>query len=68
VTERHGKRVWPPIPQDPHVVRTSSTFLPSLWQSKRHLPAMDGLKSGRQHLGGYRQALERILEVIHAKE
>jgi chromosome partitioning protein len=67
LAESHGSRVWPPIPQDAHV-RTSSTSLPFLWQSKRHLPAMDGFKSGRQHLGGYRQALERILEVIHAKE
>jgi cellulose biosynthesis protein BcsQ len=67
LTERHGSRVWPPIPQDAHV-RSSSLSLPSLWQSKRQLPAMDGFKSGRQHLGGYRQVLERLIEVIHAKE
>lgn len=66
LTDTHGSRVWPPIPQDARM-RESSSNIQSLWNAKRSTPAMDGFKSGRQHLGGYRQALERILEVIHAK-
>ena len=66
LTDTHGGRVWPPIPQDARM-RESSSNIQSLWNAKRSTPAMDGFKSGHLHLGGYRQALDRLLEVIHAK-
>jgi chromosome partitioning protein len=64
LVDEHGEHVWPPIPQDAHaraVVEEGQT----LWDFKRATPAMDGIKSGRRHLGGYRQVLDRLLEVIH---
>ncbi len=64
--ETHGEHVWPPIPQDAHV-RGVATDGQTLWDIKRSTTAMDGIKAGRQHLGGYRQVLDRLLEVIHAE-
>ncbi len=67
LTEQQGEHVWPPIPQDARL-REGGEPLHTLWLLRRFSPAMDGFKSGRQHLGGYRQVLDRILEVIHDKE
>jgi cellulose biosynthesis protein BcsQ len=66
LVDTHGDHVWPPIPQDAHVRGVSSDG-GTLWEIKRSTPAMDGIKAGRQHLGGYRQVLSRLLEVIHAE-
>jgi chromosome partitioning protein len=66
VTAVYGAHVWPPIPQDAHV-REVSADGQTLWAMK-HTAALDGFKSGRQTLGGYRQVLTRLLEVIHAEE
>jgi chromosome partitioning protein len=65
LTAAYGTHVWPPIPQDAHV-RESSAAGKTLWEMKRSA-ALDGFKSGRHFLGGYRQILERLLEVIHAE-
>jgi chromosome partitioning protein len=66
LVDDHGEHVWPPIPQDSHA-RTALDDGQTLWDFKRTTPAMEGIKSGRHHLGGYRQVLDRLLEVIHDK-
>jgi chromosome partitioning protein len=66
LVDEHGEHVWPPIPQDTHV-RSAVEEGQTLWDFRRATPAMDGIKSGRRHLGGYRQVLDRLLEVIHDK-
>jgi chromosome partitioning protein len=61
----HGAAIWPPIPQDARVREVSAAGLP-LWEAHR-CAALDGYRSGRRTLGGYRQVLSRLLEVIHAE-
>jgi len=64
LTRLFGSHVWPPIPQDAHV-REVSAAGKTLWETSRGSAAITGFKSGRQFLGGYKQVLERMLEVIH---
>lgn len=66
LTRLFGDHVWPPIPQDAHV-REASACGKTLWEAARGSAALEGFKSGRQFLGGYKQVLERMLEVIHGK-
>jgi len=63
LTRLFGAHVWPPIPQDAQV-REASASGKTLWESRRSSTALDGFKSGRKILGGYRQVLDRLLEVI----
>ncbi len=67
LTRLFGAHVWPPIPQDAQV-REAVAAGKTLWDLPRSTPALDGFKTGRQLLGGYRQVLERLLEVIDAKK
>jgi chromosome partitioning protein len=60
-----GGRVWPPIPQDTRV-REASAYGKTLWEYSPDSPAILGYIDGKQRLGGYRQTLDRIREVIHA--
>jgi chromosome partitioning protein len=60
-----GGRVWPPIPQDTRV-REASAYGKTLWEYSPDSPAILGYLEGKQRLGGYRQTLDRIREVIHA--
>jgi chromosome partitioning protein len=60
-----GGRVWPPIPQDTRV-REASAYGKTLWEYTPDSPAMLGYIEGKQRLGGYRQTIDRIREVIHA--
>jgi len=59
-----GARVWPPIPQDTRV-REAAAYSRTLWEYAADSPAMAGYFDGRNRIGGYRQILERLLEVIH---
>ena len=65
LTSTFTNRVWPPIPQDTRV-RESSAYGKTLWEYAPESPAVTGYANGRQHIGGYRQALERLMEVIDA--
>jgi len=58
-----GSRVWPPIPQDTRV-REAAAYSRTLWEYAADSPAMAGYSDGRNRIGGYRQILERLLEVI----
>lgn len=64
LTRLFGPHVWPPIPQDAQV-REAVASGKTLWELPRSCPALDGFKSGRQTLGGYKQVLERLLEVVN---
>lgn len=67
LTQTFGNHVWPPIPQDAQVREAVATGK-TLWELPRSTPALEGFKSGRQWLGGYRQVLERLLEVLNGKK
>ncbi|MEA5077800.1 MAG: ParA family protein [Anaerolineaceae bacterium] len=67
LTALFGAHVWPPIPQDAQV-REAVAAGKTLWDLPRSSAALDGFKSGRQTLGGYKQVLERLLEVLDVKK
>ena len=63
----YRQHVWPPIPQD-SLVREASSVGKTLWELNRRSSALDGFRDGRQRLGGYRQVLDRLLEVVNGKD
>lgn len=65
LTRAFANRVWPPIPQDTRV-RESAAYGKTLWEYAPESAAMNGYANGSQRIGGYRQILERLLEVINA--
>ncbi|KAF0106931.1 MAG: Cobyrinic acid ac-diamide synthase [Chloroflexi bacterium] len=56
--------VWPPIPQDTRV-RETAAYGKTMWDYSPNSSAMEGYLEGRQKLGGYRQVLGRMMEVIN---
>lgn len=60
-----GVHVWPPIPQDTRV-REASAYGRTPWEYSPDSPAMTGYLENRQRVGGYRQVLNRLMEVIDA--
>lgn len=60
-----GNRVWPPIPQDTRM-RESAAYGKTAWEYNPESAAMLGYPNGKQRIGGYRQTLDRLLEVIDA--
>lgn len=65
VAKVFGSRVWPPIPQDTRM-RETSAYGKTLWEYAANSPAATGYHEGKQYLGGYRQIIQRILEVMNA--
>lgn len=65
VTRAFGEHVWPPIPQDTRV-RETAAYGKTMWEYSPTSPSMEGYSEGRQKMGGYRQVLGRMLEVINA--
>ena len=63
VTKVFGENVWPPIPQDTRV-RETSAYGQTLWEYSPGSSSVEGFVDGRTHLGGYRQVLGKMLEVI----
>lgn len=59
-----GEHLWPPIPQDTRV-RETAAYGKTMWDYSPNSAAMEGYQEGRQKLGGYRQVLGRMLEVIN---
>jgi chromosome partitioning protein len=64
ITRAFGVRVWPPIPQDTRV-REAAAYGKTIFEYSPESPAMTGYIDGRQKVGGYNQAIERMLEVLH---
>jgi chromosome partitioning protein len=63
VTRAFGRQVWPPVPQDTRA-REASAYGKTLQEYAPGCPALRGYREGRARLGGYHQALERLLEVM----
>lgn len=64
IVRAFSTHVWPPIPQDTRV-REAAAFGKTLWEFAPSTPAMVGFTDGKTHLGGYRQILERMMEVLN---
>jgi len=64
LTRTFGAAVWPPVPQDTRV-REAAAYGQTLEEYAPDTPAMRGYLDGRKHIGGYRQILDRLLEVVH---
>jgi len=64
VVEAFGARVWPPIPQDTRA-REASAYGQTLWEYTPKSPAVQGYGNGGGRTGGYVQAIQRLMEVIH---
>jgi len=60
-----GGHVWPPIPQDTRV-REAAAYGQTPWEYAPRSPAVTGYLENRQRIGGYQQALDRLVEVIDA--
>ncbi len=58
-----GNKVLPPIPQDTRV-REAAAYGKTLWEYSPNSPAMLGYMDGKGQMGGYKQILERLLEVM----
>ena len=58
------KRVWPPVPQDTRT-REAPAYGKTLWEYTPDSAVMMGYTNGRVRVGGYRQILERMIEVIN---
>jgi chromosome partitioning protein len=66
LVQAFGDRVWPPIPQDTRM-RESPAYGKTAWEYNPDSAAMLGYPNGKQQrIGGYRQTLEHLLEVIDA--
>jgi chromosome partitioning protein len=59
-----GEHVWPPIPQDTRV-RETAAYGKTLWEYAPHSTSIEGYAEGSRRLGGYRQVLGRMLEVLN---
>jgi chromosome partitioning protein len=58
-----GDKVLPPIPQDTRV-REAPVYGKTLWEYSPNSPAMTGYMEGKRQIGGYKQIVERLIEVI----
>ncbi len=63
IVQAFGDKVLPPIPQDTRV-REAAAYGQTLWEYSPNSPAMSGYQDGKSQVGGYRQIVERLLEVI----
>jgi chromosome partitioning protein len=64
IVRTFGNRVWPPVPQDTRT-REASAFSKTLWEYTPTSAVMVGYSNGRARLGGYRQIMKRVFEVIN---
>jgi cellulose biosynthesis protein BcsQ len=63
IVHAFGSKVLPPIPQDTRV-RESAAYGKTLWEYSPNSPAMIGYQDGKNQVGGYKQIVDRLLEVI----
>jgi hypothetical protein len=62
-----GNRLWPPIPLDVKA-REAPAYGQTLWEYAPHCRALVGAEIGERHIGGYGQALERLLDQVAESE
>lgn len=58
-----GENVLPPIPQDTKV-REAAAYGRTLWEYSPNSPAMIGYMDGKIQVGGYKQIMQRLIEVV----
>lgn len=58
-----GENVLPPIPQDTKV-REAAAYGKTLWEYSPNSPAMIGYIDGKNQVGGYKQIMQRLMEVV----
>jgi chromosome partitioning protein len=63
LTATFGGRMWPPIPQDTRV-REAPAFGKTLWEYSPNSVSMRGLLENQKRVGGYRQILRKLMEVL----
>ena len=63
IVSAFGENVLPPIPQDTRV-REAAAYGKTLWEYSATSPAMIGYVEGKSHVGGYKQIMERLMEVV----
>ena len=63
IVHAFGDKVLPPIPQDTKV-REATAYGQTLWEYSPNSPAMIGYQEGKSQVGGYKQIMERLLEVL----
>lgn len=63
IVHAFGDKVLPPIPQDTRV-REATAYGQTLWEYSPNSPAMIGYQEGKGQVGGYKQIMERLLEVL----
>lgn len=63
IVQVFGDHVWPPIPQDTRA-REAAAFGKTLWEYSPDSPSIAGYKENKKRVGGYRQVLEHVLEVL----
>jgi chromosome partitioning protein len=64
ITRAFGAAVWPPVPQDTRV-REAAAYGQTLEEYSPNSSAMVGVMDGRKRTGGYRQVMERLMEVVN---
>jgi len=64
IVNAFGKRVWPPIPQDTKA-REASAYGKTLWEYTPSSPSVLGYEGKGKRIGGYADALERVLEIVN---
>jgi chromosome partitioning protein len=65
ITRTFANNIWPPIPQDTRV-RETVAYGKTLWDYSPGSSSVEGYLEGRKRLGGYRQVLARMMEVLNA--
>jgi chromosome partitioning protein len=64
LTQSFGAAVWPPVPQDTRV-REAAAYGQTMEEYAPETAAMIGYRDGRKRIGGYRQVLGRLMEVVN---
>jgi chromosome partitioning protein len=64
LVQAFGMHVWPPIPQDTRA-REAAAYGKTLWEYSPNTSAIQGYGNKQQPLGGYKQILDRLEEVIN---
>lgn len=63
LAQTFGRLVLPPIPQDTQC-RVASRYGKTLWEHEPNAKALVGFEQGNRQVGGYKQVLERVRELL----
>jgi chromosome partitioning protein len=64
IVQAFGSQVWPPVPQDTHA-REASVYGQTLWEYAPRSTVIAGFMEDHKRVGGYRQVLNRLMEVLN---